>query len=35
MENVQMVQAFESVDNLYEDTPNFPFLEELFFAFVV
>ena len=30
-----MVQTFESVHNLYEHTPYFPFLEELFFAFVV
>lgn len=35
MKDVELVEAFESVDDLYEDTPDFPFFEELFFGFVV
>ena len=35
MKNVELVKAFESIDNLYEYTPNFPFLKKLFFGFVV
>ena len=35
MKNVQLMKAFEPVDNLNEDDPDFLFVEKNFFVFVL